>query len=262
MSTFFHKKVVTPFAVLLIAVLCAAASAGGTYLLLRGPAAEVAAPTAQALYALAVKDAAFADEDEILPLVEVTKDSELMTWNEAGDRVLLVSWHRYPDSYPAGEEVTLQWGEVWAFSGKEMARRYRAEKGSVADWTLRFEQLIGLPPACGYTHFSAFWVDPDDVIRPAFATDAAAQVATATVENPSGGSLSEWYAEWFDGNILASYFQGAYPWTRLGYTYDWADNGTEYGLTEFLILPDSKATVEFTLPTEGFESWLNSQRPE
>lgn len=53
------------------------------------------------------------------------------------------------------------------------------------------------------------------------------------------------------GHII-SYFEGAYPWTRLGYTYDWADNDTEYGLTEFLVLNKSKVKVEFTDTTAEF----------
>ena len=67
----------------------------------------------------------------------------------------------------------------------------------------------------------------------------------------------DWYAKWFNDNILWSYFDSAYPWTRLGYTYDWADNGKEYGLTEFLIIPNSEALVEFTLTTEEFIDWLD-----
>ena len=38
-----------------------------------------------------------------------------------------------------------------------------------------------------------------------------------------------------------------YPWTRLGYTYDWADNGKEYGLSESLIFsPTHPLTLSFT----------------
>ncbi len=123
----------------------------------------------------------------------------------------------------------------------------------------RFEQLIGLPPAKGYTHFSAIWVDPADVIRPGYVTDIDAQMQNAFAEASPVDDFSKWYSGWFNGNIIWSYFDSAYPWTRLGYTYDWADNESEYGLSEFLILPDSKATVAFTLPTEEFVSWLGAQ---
>ena len=259
MNAWFKKKTLTPFAAALIALACIAASVGGTFLALRRPAVGAGEPTAQELYELAVQDAVFADEEEILPLVEVVRDSDKVTWNEAGDRILLLSWHRYPDSYPAGEEVAFQWGEVWAFTDREIVRRYKEEKNSVTDWTLRLEQLIGLPPEKGYTHFSAFWVDPADVIRPAYVTDITGQMKNTFDAEPSGDAFSKWYGEWYDGNIVWSYFDSAYPWTRLGYTYDWADNGTEYGLSEFLILPNSKATVAFTLSNEDFLAWLGEQ---
>ena len=51
---------------------------------------------------------------------------------------------------------------------------------------------------------------------------------------------------------LSSYFYGSYPWTRLGYTYDWADNGTEYGLTEFIVNSGAEVEVEFTQNMDEF----------
>ena len=67
-----------------------------------------------ALYMSAVRDAAFADEDEILPLVSLTPDDKMTAWDDSG-RVLLCTWHSYPDSYPEGENVTVEWGYVWTF---------------------------------------------------------------------------------------------------------------------------------------------------
>ena len=65
-------------------------------------------------------------------------------------------------------------------------------------------------------------------------------------------SAEESYMLQFNENILDSYFYGAYLWPHLGYTYDWADNGSEYGLSEFLIRQgaelegvDTRATKEF-----------------
>ena len=60
------------------------------------------------------------------------------------------------------------------------------------------------------------------------------------------------YKSWFDDNIIHSYYDSAYPWTRLGYTYDWGAKDTEYGLSEFLVQQGAAVTVEYTLPTEEF----------
>ena len=59
------------------------------------------------LFDLSVRDAAFADEDEILPLVSLSKDDKMATFDDEG-RVLLCTWHNYPDSYPVGEDVTIE----------------------------------------------------------------------------------------------------------------------------------------------------------
>ncbi len=206
------------------------------------------------LYEAAVQDAVFADANEILPLVTLTKDSDMVTWNETDDKVLLLSWNKYPDSYPDGSTFVCSYGEVWAFTDKEILAWYNANGEGVEDWDLRLEQLIGLPEDNGYTHFTAFWVDIDEVIRPAYQTDVTKQV---TEDDLTGAGPDE-YKTWFDGNIVWSYFDSAYPWTRLGYTYDWNDNGTEYGLSEFIILKDSTVEVAWTVTTAEFLQMLAS----
>ena len=55
------------------------------------------------------------------------------------------------------------------------------------------------------------------------------------------------FETWFENNTASSYSTGAYPWTRLGYTYDWADNGTAYGLSEVIIFKGAK--VRSNVPT-------------
>ena len=66
------------------------------------------------------------------------------------------------------------------------------------------------------------------------------------------------FVQWFNSNIISSYFEEyRYPWTRLGYTYDWADNGSEYGLSEFLVLKDAQVDVEYTKTTDEFIEYIN-----
>lgn len=205
--------------------------------------------TPQSLYTAAVTDAVTADAEEIEPLVVLTRDSQLTTWDEQG-RVLLLSWHRHPERYMQGEKMSLE-GSVWTFTDKEIAAWYEQNKSGVTDWNLRLEQLIGLPPEAGYTHVSGFWAAPEDVLRPAYITDITEQMQTVFPDNTDPAFL-----EWFEENSAYSYGESAYPWTRLGYTYDWADNGTEYGLTEFLIEKNAPVEVAFTKTTTEFIDWL------
>lgn len=204
--------------------------------------------TNEELYAMAVKDAAIAEEDEIKPLVSLTKQDPLVTWDDQG-RVLLCTWHSYPDSYPEGETVTAKWGYIWTFTDKEIAA-HAGELKEAEDAKMRLRQLISIDPNKNHSTVTGLWVNLSDVIRPAYQSDAAN--GSMTVAFPEEEEVDESFKTWFDQNILSSYYYGNYPWTRLGYTYDWADNGKEYGLTEFLIKRNAEMEVAFTDTTEEF----------
>lgn len=204
--------------------------------------------TPQQLFDLAVKDSVFAEEDEIHPLVTLTKEDPLVTWDDKG-RVLMCTWHNYPDSYPAGKKVTINWGYVWTFTDKEIAT-HAEELNGASDPELRFNQLIAFAPEAKHSTVTGFWVNPSDVRRPAYQSDPTK--GTMTTGFADTETTDQGFKEWFDQNILSSYFYGSYPWTRLGYTYDWADNGKEYGMTEFIVNPGSEVEVAFTETTDEF----------
>lgn len=203
------------------------------------------------LYEQSVEDAVFAEEDEIMELVSLTSEDDRVIWDDQG-RVLLLTFHRYPDSYPEGETVTLEWGEVWTFTEKEMASRFAEEMKEDKDYDLALKHLLGLPQEKESTTVTAFWVEPEDVIRPAYQMDATDGSMTVTLSD----DVDEEYKAWFDQNILDSYFYGDYPWTRLGYTYNWGGHGTEYGVTEFLVKAGAQVEVEYTKTEEEFVNGL------
>ena len=206
-------------------------------------------------YNKSVLDAMTAEENEIQPLVTLTETDSLTTWNDE-DEVLLVTWHKYPESYIEGETTTLEFGDVWAFTDKEITTWYEKNKDSIHDYNLRFEQLIGLPESTENTHFTAMWVQPEDIIRPAYETDITKDKMTTNYSE----NMTDEYSEWFSNNIIDSYYaEYQYPWTRLGYTYDWSGTGSEYGLSEFLVKQDSEIDVEFTLTTEEFIAYMDNE---
>ncbi len=204
------------------------------------------------LYEEAVVDAMVADEEEIFPLVTLDESDNLVTFNEEGE-VLLLTWNSYPDSYKMGETVVLEYGHVWAFTDREIIKWYGENKDEMTDYNMRLRQLIGLDPSDDKTHMTALWADVKDVIRPAYITDPTTDIMQTTYREDMD------IREWFDDNILDSYYsEYRYPWTRLGYTYDWADNGIDYGLTEFLIKENSEVSVDFTYTTEEFIEYMDS----
>lgn len=224
--------------------------------------AATATPAAadwEALYQKATVDAMTIEPDEVLPVLAIHPDEPLVRWNEEG-KVLLVTMHSNPESYVAGAQATLEHGEVWVTSLAEMEAWYKHDYGdgkTEDNWTARFEMLLGMPADGTHRHFSALWADPADIVRPAYNPDAT-NSQMYTHFTGTAGETDE-FLEWFDDNILWSYFESDYPWTRLGYTYDYSDNWTEYGLSEFLINADSTVDVEFTYTVDEMVAYLRGQ---
>lgn len=126
------------------------------------------------------------------------------------------------------------------------------------DWTERFHQLLGMPLSKGYNTITAIWVDADLLYRPAFEPDTNKPMQL-TLQKTGNDDFDAMFETWFEKNTISSYYTGAYPWTRLGYTYDWADNGTDYGLSEFIIFKGAEATVECTYDLEAFAEYAKNQ---
>ena len=210
------------------------------------------APSNEELWTAAMADTVFSEDDEVMELVSLTKTDPQVIWNESGERVLMVTWHDYGEPCSPGDPIPHQ--DIWATSLGEMKDWYQENNSGVTDWNLRFAQLLGMPNDGSCTRFTAFWIEPSEIIRPAYVTDVTAQM-----ENGYDQITDPVYQNWFDGNIIYSYFESEYPWTRLGYTYDWSGGDSEYGLTEFLIADGDKAEIAFTYSTEDFVTWLDSQ---
>lgn len=209
--------------------------------------------TEEEMYAESMKDAMIADTDEIEPVISIQKDSEDVIWSEDEETVLMLTYHSDPNSYEEGNDVALR-GEVWVTSMEEAVNWYEENKDGVEDWSLRFNQLLGLPVDSNYTALSAIWVKPDDMFRPAYVSD----ITDTNMRCDFDSNMDKNYKAWFDGNIIFSYYDDAYPWTRLGYTYDWFDNGTDKGLSEFVVNVDSSIKVEFTKSVDEFVNWADS----
>lgn len=256
MWKFLTSRTVSPL-VLAAAVLVAAVVGAGITarrMAAKPAIAGTSRPSPRELYRRAVVDAMVIKDGELFPLVEIAPGAPLCSWKDG--KVLMATWHKYPASYVPGTETTLAHGEVWTFTEKEMARRFREAKAEgVTDWELRLSQLIGVPPEGGYTHFTAMWVKPGDIVRPGYAW----RLEDAVGRDGFAAEPHDDYKTWFHGNIVRSYFTSAYPWTRLGYTYDWSGDGKKYGLSEFLIRKGAVVEVEFTMTTEEFIGWLERQ---
>ncbi|MBV7530727.1 hypothetical protein [Chitinophaga sp. sic0106] len=217
------------------------------------------APDLNSLYANSIKDAMTADSSEIIDtLWSITPTNTRLQWKTINGKqyVLMATFMRFPASYPQGDSITTTWDVAWLFAPGQL----KAKLGSMSagtDTIQRLCQLLGLPPvnARTNTHIAQMWVQPSQLYRPAGNPDITS-TTTGAVLLPTVGND---YLTWFNGYILYAYFHTLtsatdfhYPWTRLGYTYDWAPGAKEVGLSEFVMKQNSGAWVEKTTTAQDF----------
>ncbi|MBC9794537.1 hypothetical protein [Sinomicrobium weinanense] len=210
--------------------------------------------TPDELYHLSVTDAMVADTSEIIDtLWAISPENPGLQWKKINGRdyVLMASFNKYPSSYPAGDSITNTWGESWLFIPSQMKARLKTDLTQASDTIMRICQVLGLPPANenSNTHISTLWVNPESLYRPAGDPDIHTTSAGAALRD----NVTATYVSWFNNYIIFAYYRTLgsendrhYPWTRLGYTYDWSPETEEVGLSEFVLSANSGFWVEST----------------
>jgi hypothetical protein len=138
---------------------------------------------------------------------------------------------------------------------------------------LRIEQLLGVPPNNGKTKFVELWVNPGDLFRPSpdpEVTDHEADLDFPNVTSPfvqmtDTPKITDWdpvlnryfeanYVTWFNRRRNTVYTaEVPYPWTRLGYTYDWGKkSGGHVGMSEFVVRGGSTVGVYAVTPNDAY----------
>lgn len=219
------------------------------------PATAASPEALQQAYLQAVQDAATAEPQEIsknlTPIVET--NANLVWEGEPGHRRVLVltwtSWNGYDDK--VGQAIVTT-RETWVTAAPELKNFCANYPSDGANLTLRLEQLLGLPPNNGKTKFVEMWVAPQDLFRPAPDPEISDQEAGLTFPQSRFLTISETYVSWFNDLSSQSYGENGYPWTRLGYTYDWGNPTSEVGLSEFVINTGATIEVEGVTNTEEY----------
>ena len=153
-------------------------------------------------------------------------------------RVLMATWTEEEFDDKQGQTVVADdsmeiWmvpvDQVWDFfseNGREFSVR-------------RLEQALGLPPNAGCTRMVTLWVHPSDLVRPC--ADPAVTDSLCEVDFPVGQAVNidAAYKRWFTDRRATVYNCDAvdcYPWSGLGYTYDWGADASDnhVGFSEYL----------------------------
>jgi hypothetical protein len=198
-------------------------------------------------YFTAIVDAETAEYSEIShSLIAVNQYNEALPWNEEHTKIRVMSWMsgKYISSYVVGSDLTPTW-EMWVTVSGEAQTAAQASGLSGDALALRMKQYIGLPPDGAYAYWVEFWVKPGDLYRPSADPDPSDREAEIDFSTAPEMSVSEDYIAWYESYAEGSYHlsRNGYPWTRLGYTYDWNSTSSEVGFSEFVIRPGSTVTI-------------------
>ena len=131
-------------------------------------------------YKSAIQQAATAGSDQIQPLISLDTLSDMVTWNGDRNKILLVVWHNDPERFEEGRTIKLGDEVLWAVADKEFRKWFNQNKDSVRNWTRRLHQLMGYSLDTTLNYFSTIWVDPKDVVRPAFEIDPTGNTMRAS----------------------------------------------------------------------------------
>jgi hypothetical protein len=133
---------------------------------------------------------------------------------------------------------------------KEFCSAWAREHDNLTD---RLEQRLGLPPAAGET--TVVRIRTQKLFRPC--SDPATAVSHCQAGPPSGKDAA--YTAWFTGQYYSAFGlpgPNLYPWTSLGYTFDWAqgEDGEfkRVGESEFVIPKGAPIEVLGTMTTEDY----------
>jgi len=201
-------------------------------------------------------------------LTYITADNTNLIWrtnpNTGVREVLVASYMKVADAtnyYHVGQTSSFQFAEVWVTLVPEMKNFCRNYAGT--NIYLRLKQLMGLPATGIYGLHDTiveFYVDPQYLLRPSRDPEITDQEAEVSFRTNAlyAAAVSTNYTTWFQSTIVSRNYGmtdgvwKAWPWTQLGYTYDWLKTGNNIkGLSEFVV-PGSMLKNKYGITVLGY----------
>jgi hypothetical protein len=206
-------------------------------------------------YENAVKDAIYRDAKNIdtnLIVIAASNTDLKRKLINGTEHVLVVTWVEKQFQFTDSGSYKTN-AEIWVTAVPELLQRMQNIKEK--NKNIRLRQLLGLTPTEQDKYFIEFWVNTTDLFRPCpdkEITDNKCNLCFTMQD-----SLDMNHVQWMNNNWLNSYFKcglySQYPWTGLGYTYDWnPKNKTHKGLSEFLVRKNSTIYLNRERTTENY----------
>lgn len=137
-------------------------------------------------------------------------------------------------------------------------------RGFTSDLKLRLQQLLGLHPGDDFNNFVVLTVRQGDIFRPTTNPDPTATLPCACPVTVNCGEVfpqgvADAHVQWLANQMLSSYVISestlipvGYPWTRLGYTYNWRPGADKYGASEYVIRKGATVKVTEIIPYQRY----------
>ena len=202
-----------------------------------------------------IEDAKQPLADEVVNnLLALSPNNPQVKWRENNGKIeYLMSTWKYTSNpsadWPIGAKKLLPY-QTWFTAVpqvKEFCQKYQAIDSNIPDnveLSLRLQQYLGLilNKYSTKTHFVEMWVKAEDLTRPcidAEINDASCNLLPLPVPD-SSPVVKAIYTNSYT-NAKKEY----YPWSGLGYTYDWGNSQKPHqGPSEFIINPTPEKPVE------------------
>lgn len=211
----------------------------------------------QRLYEQAIVDAAVVSPEKIMPLLPIP----------VAQNVTVISWvtdSRTPCKSGESQcEFTSGTDRIWVTLDGEVKNLCQSWHLHDDALRIRLEQLLGLPPNSPQQYrkvkFVVMKVPHERLERACLgvnANDAAHPQCTLATQNNTPDDLRNYVQQQMAGSYVVHNPNGpGYPFTRLGYTYDWnavSDKQHHYGASEFLIMPNTAIKVREIFSTDEY----------
>ncbi|MDZ7618582.1 MAG: hypothetical protein U1E05_16380, partial [Patescibacteria group bacterium] len=123
---------------------------------------------------------------------------------------------------------------LWTSAAPELYDFLRDNEVPAGDVAERAKQLLGMPSSHPGDRVVELWVRRDNLRRPS--RDPDVTNPDSSLEFPDDVDVNyPGHRAQFLANMSTYTAATPYPWTQLGYTYDWGDSETNQGLTEFWV---------------------------
>lgn len=172
------------------------------------------------------------------------------------DYILVLTWTKEYKWYIQGTDTNNKAYNpgsysMWVTVAPELKEKVAGVDSSRIN--MRLKQLLGLQPESQYNYFVTLWVRPQDIFRPC--ADMEINDNSCGLAFPPNTDSS--HIKWINAQRIGRFFvpdtANRYPWTELGYTYDWDPyNRKHIVCSEYIIKTNSTLYREKIYTTKEY----------